>query len=71
MDAMRITVWEVGRDLGLAGCHVLLRTYVFSFSCPGTSTYFVTLVQPNIGEFVFITGLFIVFLTFFTVKAPF
>ena len=54
---MRITVWAVGRDLGLAGCHVLLRTYVFSFSCPGTSTYFVTLVQPNIGEFVFITGL--------------
>ena len=51
MDAMRITVWAVGRDLGLAGCHFWLRTYVFSFSCLGTSTYFVKLVQVCLSFF--------------------
>ena len=54
-----------GRHLGPAW-HTLPRSHVFSFSRPGAGIYFVTLVhRRNVGDFLFTTGLFIVFLAVF------
>ena len=54
-----------GRHLGPAW-HILPRSHVFSFSHPGAGIYFVTLVHRwNVGDFLFTTGLFIVFLAVF------
>ena len=54
-----------GRHLGPAW-HILPRSHVFSFSHPVAGIYFVTLVHRwNVGDFLFTTGLFIVFLAVF------
>ena len=54
-----------GRHLGPAW-HTLPRSHVFSFSRPGAGIYFVTLVRRwNFGDFLFTTGLFMVFLAVF------
>ena len=51
-----------GRHRGLAW-HILPRSHVFSFSHPGAGIYFVTLVRRwNVGDFLFTTGLVIVFI---------